>query len=204
MINFKPTYEQIVAAYKKKGYKFYTEGNYNINFFGIRKDNILDNKFSDTLGMAFKVSGQPETVIIPGTTCPGLYGGRAAMNPRPGGVAIICPGQYIGVWEFVDDYVTWLKYPFFRQVGTFKIWRDGDKDTIVDQVNEQLSNNDGLNCHRMSWDGVIGQQALNNWSEGCQGAEEPHFKKLLPPVRACVQRYGYKLTYTLFMESDFQ
>lgn len=196
------TIEKLKEVYAKKNYRFYEKGDYNINFFGIRSDNVLDNKFSDILGMAFYIKGKPQIILIPGTTCPGLYYGHAAMNPRPGGVAIIKPGQYIGVWKFIDSYTGWLNYPYFQQVGKFTIWRDGDKDTELDQVNEQEALGVGLNCHRMS---NINQVALyvNNWSEGCQGANEDEFEKLLPATRECVKLYGFNLTYTLFEKSDF-
>jgi hypothetical protein len=195
------TYQEIKAIYKKKGYKFFEGGDFDLNIFGIRRDDVYDNYFSDRLGIAYKEKGVEKVIIIQATTCPGLHGGRAVMNPRPGGVAVIAPGQYPKVWKFVDDYSTWLSYPFFKQVGTFKIWRDGDKDKELDRVNLQDVAGAGLNGHRMSWNGVKGQP-VNNWSEGCQGAEEPEFKKLLEPIRAACILWSPIFTYTLFDATD--
>lgn len=200
------TFTKVLEAYKKKGYKFYTRGNFNVNLFGIRMDNVLDNKFSDFLGIAYYVNDRATLIVIPATTCPGLYGGHAAMNPRPGGVAIIKPGQYIGSHQFIDSYTGWLKYPYFQQVGKLTIWRDGDKDTEIDPTNEQFSEGDGINIHMMSNDEVIESKnaIVNNWSEGCNGAVKKEFKKLFAAVRECVTRYGFNFTYTLFEKADFQ
>jgi len=200
---FKPTTEEVIAAYKKKNYRFYKYGDYNLNFYGIRMDDVLDNYFSDLIGIIFNADGKTEHIQIPATTCPGLFGGHAAKNPREAGVAILVPDQYPHAWKFIDDYTTWLNYPFLLQVGKFRIWRDANKDEVVDHVNEQDAIGTGINCHRMSWNNVSGQP-VNNWSEGCQGAEEPEFKKLLVPLRESSKKYGPIFSYTLFEKKDFE
>ena len=199
---FTPTEEQLREIFKKKGYVFFDKGDFNINFFAVREDNIFDNYFSDTLIQSYYVDKKFEQVVIPGTTNAGLWGGRAVMNPRPGGVAIVKPGQYRNVWKFIDSYEGWLNYPYFQQVGKFTIWRDDNKDTIIDQTNEQVAINTGINCHRMS---RINENGLtvNNWSEACIGAIEPEYKKLLEPTRESVKRYGLLFSFTLLMRSDF-
>lgn len=197
-----PSYDKIQAVYKKKGFRFFENGDYNVNIFGIRTSEIFTNKFDDIIGLAYKFENTKHTLIIPGTTKPGLFGDGAVLNPRPEGVAIIIPGYYRSVWKFIDDYSTWLNYPFFYQIGKFKIWRDNNKDTILDHINEKDAPSNGLNLHRMSWNNISGQY-VNNWSEGCQGAEEPEFKKLLPIIRKSVKVYGQVFSYALFNISDF-
>lgn len=201
---FNPSIEEIKNVYKKKNYPFYKQGDYNLNLYGIRMDDVLDNYFSDTLGCIYNINGVAQQMNIPATTCPGLYGGHAALNPRKEGVAIMVPGHYPKLWKFVDDYTTWLNYPFLWQVGKVKLWRDNNKDTVIDHVNEgEYGPGTGINCHRMSWNNVSGQP-VNNWSEGCQGAEEPEFKKLLEPLRKSTAIFGNVFSYTLLEKKDFE
>ena len=192
------TQDKLISAYKNKNYPYYKQGDFNVNLFGIRCVDSFDNKFSDILGISYSENGVLKILTIPGTTRPGTL-----LHDIPGGVACIVPGYYPKIWEFRDDYTGWLKYPYFYQIGKFRIWRDEKKDEIIDHTNEQDIANVGLNCHRMSWDGIEGQTGVFNWSEGCQGSEEPEFKKLLPIIRESVKKYGNIFSYALFELKDF-
>lgn len=192
------TIVQIIKAYKNKQYFYNPMG---LNIFGIRTSDNFTNKFDDFIGIISNF-GVPELTVIPGTTKGGWYGAGAVFDPIPGGIAVIEPGQYLNIWEFHDTYDGWLKYPYMQQIGTFRIWRDGNKDKIIDHVCGQSIDNAGLNLHRMSWNGISGQD-VNNWSEGCQGSEEPEYKKILPPIRQYLVNHANKFAYTLFEYKDF-
>lgn len=201
---FKPSIEDLKKCFLEKKYRLYTK-NMSINLFGIRNNSEeYDNVFSDTLGILYVDSNRGwQQVQIPGTTKPGLWGGQAVMNPRPGGVAVLVPGQYLRVWRWMDTYTQFTKYPFMRQIGDFNLYRDGNKDKKLDKVNmETVGEGTGINMHIMS---IIGKKnnVVNNWSEGCQGSPEPYYRKFLPVIRKSVKIYGDTFSYTLFSKEDF-
>jgi hypothetical protein len=49
---------QLRAVLKKKGYAFFESGDFNLNIIAIREDDKFDNKFSDTVHIAYKVFGK--------------------------------------------------------------------------------------------------------------------------------------------------
>lgn len=199
---FSPTIDQVHDAYERKGYKFFNSGDYDLNIYGIRMDNVYDNEFSDPLGIIYPLNKKMYQIQIPGTTCPGLYGGHAVMNPRPEGVAVMVPGQYLRLWEFIDSYDGWLNYPYMHQIGKVRLYRDGNKDTILDPVKESEYGPVGINMHRMSGIDKPGK-FVNNWSEACIGAIEPEFKKFLPIFREATKKWGNRFSFTLFEKKDF-
>ena len=82
------------------------------------------------------------------------------------------------------------------------IYRDGDKDLYFKRgagmtIQRGLF---GINIHRMSNNGK-NSNILNTrqavWSEGCQGATEPEFKKILPIIREDARRFGNLFSYTV-------
>jgi len=63
----------------------------------------------------------------------------------------------LGVYQFIDDYTTWLNYPFFKQVKPMKYWRDSNKDKELDKTQLQLNQIFDTHFHRGSNAGVTGQ-----------------------------------------------
>ena len=51
------TFTSIKAALAKKGYTFYTNGDYNLNLIGIRDSRKATNKFDDILCCMYKKRG---------------------------------------------------------------------------------------------------------------------------------------------------
>jgi hypothetical protein len=143
-------------------------------------------------------------LTIPATTKPGLKGSILEPVTVDGvtGTAVIKPGQYPGAWEFHDTFDEFSKYPYFRQVGPVDYWRDGDKDLVIDHVQDQEDRIFGTHWHIMSHIDTYGSGQVNNWSLGCMGAPEPEFKKILPVIRKAVKRYGKKFTGTLIESKD--
>lgn len=201
--------DKIKDIFKEKGY-FLNESNYIINIIGIRMDNIYDNLFTDKcIIMWINEYNKWETHLIDSwTTMPGTLGKGGAFNPFNGRLGIIKPGQYQKVWRFIDSYSLWLRYPFFHQVGKFQIYRDADKDHVMEYSNPvEDSYHQGFNCHRMTNNGVISKQlnfAWATWSAGCQGAPEPIFKKLVELARITTKVQGHSIfPYTLLEQKDF-
>lgn len=199
-----PLYDKLKECVERKGYVFFNQGNYNLNIIFNRTSDVFTDHFTDILYIAYMVNGEKKVLSIPATTKAGSYYVKNPITYQGvTGVAVIVPGQYRGVYQLVDDYVTWLKYPFFRQVKGMNYYRDFDKDNEVEAVQYQENKIFGTHIHRMSNNGVTGH-TIYNWSAGCMGAEEPFFKKVLPLAREAVKLYGNSFTCTIMEAEDFQ
>ena len=89
------TREQVEEAVKSKGYKWFENGNYNLNIVGIRNSDTFDevtNKFDDLLTVSYKVGNDLQYHQWNCTTDPGKYYTENLLNED--GVAILVPGQY--------------------------------------------------------------------------------------------------------------
>lgn len=201
------TYQEIEKAVKDKGYKWYT-GAYNLNCIWERTSDIFTNKFTDFLHIAYQATkdGQGFVFTIPATTKAGLKGSVLEPTKVDGvtGTAVIKPGQYLSSWEFRDTYKEFSSYPYFRQIGKIDYWRDGDKDNVIDRVQDQEDRIFGTHWHRMSQNDTYGSGLVNNWSLGCMGSPEPEWEKILPLIKKGVQAYGTKFTGTLLETKDFK
>lgn len=198
-----------------KGHDFFDN---SVNLIGVRKDNFFDNGFTDSLYIPYTdhKTGEKKLEVLPWTTLAGSLGRGGALDPltvggvniKTGkwevvtGVAVLKAGQYKGAYEFRDSYFGWLSYPYFYQAKEVLVYRDGNKDKIFDRDPSVPIHRGhfGINIHRMSNNGV--KQGFVNapgvsWSQGCQGAIEPEFKKLLNVVRKDVPKFGKFFTYTL-------
>src|ERR1035437_9864944 len=114
------TYQELKGAIEKKGYIFFADGNYNLNFVWERTSNIFTNMFTDFLHIAYRDnSGAEQLVSLRATTKASLYSHGGAMDPLPQGEAVIMPAQYHSSWSFTMGNGTgiapWGK-PYFQQV----------------------------------------------------------------------------------------
>ena len=48
------TLDAVRATFRKKGYAFFDQGDYNLNVFGVRRENMLSDRFDDYLGAVYK------------------------------------------------------------------------------------------------------------------------------------------------------
>ena len=90
-----PTREQIETAVKAKGYKWFENGDYNLNIVGIRNSETLEevtNKFDDHITLSYKVGGEWKFHCFDCTTDPGKHWVENIM--REEGVAILKENQY--------------------------------------------------------------------------------------------------------------
>jgi len=198
------TYESIRKSVLAKNYKWY-EGNLNVNIIWERTSDDITNMFTDFLHIVYTENNINKTLSLPATTKPGIRGGIDSPIIYEGitGTAIIIPGQYISSWEFKDTYKEFSEYPYFRQVKGIKYWRDGNKDLIIDHVQEQDNKIFNTHCHRMSNTGTYGLGFINNWSLGCMGCPEPIWYAVLPIIRESVKLYGTIFSGTILESNDF-
>lgn len=191
-------YQELKDILSGKGFKFFT-GELNLNFIWERTNDVITNKFTDFLHIAYEEDNFQKVLTIPATTKPGIKGSTDSPITYEGvtGTAIIIPNQYLGAWQFKDTDKEFSKYPYFRQIKPIDYWRDGDKDQIVDHVQQQDDKIFGTHWHKMSQNGTDGSGLVNNWSLGCMGAPEPEFKKILPLVRKSIPLHGDIFTGTI-------
>ena len=186
------TYQEIKKTVEDKGFVFFDKGDYNLNFMWYRNDLIADNHFSDDLYVAYKANGIEQVLNVKCTTIPGLRG--SLYNPITvagiTGTAIIKEGQYRSAWKFIDSYTQFSTYPFFQQIKTIDYYRDGNKDNIIDEVNEQDNRLFGTHWHRMSNVGdkrMIESFEINNWSLGCMGSPIVEWDKVIELTRTAIK-----------------
>ena len=101
-----PTREQIETAVKAKGYKWFENGNYNLNIVGVRNAETLNevtNKFDDHLTLSYKVDGEWNYHCFDCTTDPGKHWVENVLNES--GVAILKENQYKGTTKWMQSTI---------------------------------------------------------------------------------------------------
>lgn len=194
------TYDQIKALYLSKNYKFYENGQYNVNLGGRRnKDLTITDKFNDICFVAYiDEFNQKQCLEFQATTKPGLkYLSQELGNPN--GTFILDPGQYSGVWMVGYHHRGQAnQYPAYEQKGVFKGHRDKILNGKFDLDGPPYTDAAGVNGHHAA----IGESALvGPWSSGCQvlSSDKEH-KIWLAIGERCAELYGNSFTYTLFQD----
>lgn len=174
------------ATLKKLGYKWFTEGDYNLNIVGIRNSltgNKVTNAFDDYIVVAYKLNGVWGVKMWPCTVDNG------------GGSARVVPGQYTG------SHAIGLhqgKYEALRQVGPLTVERDYTKDGIYNPLKKETGVF-GINIHKAGVDSV----QVNNWSEGCQVFKRSaDFAAFMIIAKKAAALHGNRFTYTLIESKD--
>ena len=188
------TLPNILERVKKKGYKVFTSGDYNVNIIGVRTANRISNSFDDFLYIVFKVKGEWINLCFPITTDPGLY---HLQNPAyVVGTAIMYPKQYRGVYKLGKHRG---QYEALVQTGgKVKIYRDKNKDEVLDHDPENMAvGYFGLNIHRSSKHNS-GSKKVEKWSAGCQVFQNPKdYDIFIAICKKAAAVWGNSFTYTL-------
>ena len=131
------TREQVEKAVKAKGYKYFENGDLNVNIVGIRNStpgNKVTNLFDDWLTISYKINGIWQFFIWNATTDPG----KAPMvtGNKIGGIARVVPGQYPG------SHMIRLhqgKYEALGQKANIKVYRVIYRDWETDRKSTRLN-----------------------------------------------------------------
>lgn len=182
--------DTVLNEMKSRGYKVFESGNYNLNVVGIRNVYGKVNSFDDLITVFYKVAGEWRFHEFKATTDPGLYYLKNPMNIN--GTAILCPGQYpkshkIGLHRNA--------YSAMVQIGKLRVFRDRDKDEVLDFVQPQDAIGTGINIHKAGSSSTI----VDRWSAGCQVfAREADFQQFMNLVyKQRDSGLGDTITYTL-------
>lgn len=185
-----------------KGYVFF-DGNkqLNLNLVGIRRANAGTNKFDDFLVMMYKDKNlNPTCKVYPITTDPGEYWLKNPINPR--GTAVLVPGQYRGTWKLGKHQ---NNYEALVQRKEVKVWRDNNKDEVIDYRQLKLINQGyfGINIHRSN--PYDQSYVVGKWSAGCQVFQRvDDFNEFMQLCRDSAELYGNSFTYTLLTEQELR
>lgn len=186
--------------FAKKGYAYFTKGNYNLNIIGVRsnQDNKVTNKYDDYLVVIYNTETGIKRQIYTITTEPGLKLMKASNNVK--GTAILAPGQYRGAYK-IDKHRG--KYDALCQRNkVVKVYRDNNRDTVYDYKPESIDTGMfGINIHRSNefWT----RTTIDGYSAGCQVFNDPkEFNSFMILVKKSSKLFGNCFTYTLVNEED--
>ena len=198
----RPTRQQIETAVKAKGYKWFENGDYNLNIVGVRNaetENEVTNKFDDFVTLTYKVNQEWNYHCFDATTDPGKHWVENIM--RESGVAILKENQYrsshkIGLHQG--------KYEALRQQKPVQVYRDNNLDEYYDLKKENIQEGIfGINIHRATkYEGRKSTQ-IDKWSAGCQViAANDDFRLFMEICNKAKDTWGNSFTYTLINSND--
>ncbi len=190
-------FERLQSAMMKKGYPFYTRGDYNLNIVGIRSSDINSNAFNDVLCVLFYWQGAPILLTFDATTDPGVYWRENPMNVN--GTAIVVPDHYRGLWQIGMHQ---NKYDALVQRREICVYRDADCDHQLSANNVTIERGFfGINCHHASFTGT--SQCVDKWSAGCQVVADIYdFNVFMALCHKSADLHGNRFSYTLLQEED--
>jgi hypothetical protein len=200
----RPTRQQIETAVKAKGYKWFENGDYNLNIVGVRNGETgtkVTNKFDDFLTLSYKVDGEWNYHCFDATTDPGKHWVENIM--REEGVAILKENQYRGSHKIGLHQG---KYEALRQQKPVQVYRDNDLDGNYDLLEENIQEGIfGINIHRATkWEGKKSTQ-IDKWSAGCQViAANDNFRLFMEICNKAKDTWGNSFTYTLINTNDLE
>lgn len=191
------TREQVEKVMTKKGYTYFSNGNYNLNLIGVRCNinTKVTNHFDDIMIVTYKSNGEWIYKEYPITTDPGVKSLKQLVNIN--GCAILVPGQYKGC------FMVGLHkgYTALVQRDNVKVYRDRNKDEYYDLNPNTIDTGlFGINIHKSGKESFI----VDNWSAGCQVfAKEKDFTDFMTIINKSKAIYGNRFTYTLLDKNDF-
>ena len=197
------TREQIESTVKSKGYKWFENGDYNVNIVGVRNSDTgtrVTNRFDDCLTISYKEDGEWKFHCFECTTDPGDDWMDKPMNSK--GCAILVPGQYRGSHKL---RLHQGRYLALGQQKDVKVYRDRDQDGEYDfdesTIDEGLF---GINIHRATGK-YAGKTStyVDKWSAGCQViASNDDWHTFLDICQTARDKWSNNFTYTLIESKD--
>jgi peptidoglycan hydrolase-like protein with peptidoglycan-binding domain len=140
----------------------------------LRTDDKLTNSYDDFVVLF--VNGEIKMIAPCSTTAGNYYIQNPITYGGVTGTAIAVEQQVIGSHQFVykKDWTTlWLKMPYFKQIKPIGIFRDGNKDGILNRA-KIFMGLFGINLHRGGLGGMI-----DKWSAGCQVTPDVFWKEII-------------------------
>jgi len=193
------TTQEIIKVMEDKGFPVFKNfnKNYNLNIIGIRTKDNSSNAFNDQLIVLWKYNGEWNRLNYKITTDPGTYWRENPMNVN--GTAILCEGHHKGMWSFGFHR---NKYKALVQTTPVEVYRDNNKDNVLDFDVPKEKGLFGINCHKASYSGTSTQ--VDKWSAGCQVfADSGEYYEFLELCEDAENNWGNRFSYTLLLEEWF-
>jgi hypothetical protein len=195
--------DHIRRALEHKGYKFFENGDYNVNIVGIRNSltkNQVTNRFDDLITVCYKIGGEWNYHEFDCTTDPGTHWVENCMIPEKG-VAILKEGQYRGSHKIRKHQG---RYEALGQCRPVTVYRDNNRDDVY---NLNTENTDtglyGINIHRATKYAGKKSTQVDKWSAGCQViASNDDWTKFMKIMRKARDTWSNSFTYTLIESKD--
>jgi len=196
------TREQIESAVKSKGYKWFENGDYNVNIVGIRNSetkNKVTNKFDDCITVSYKKNGEWKFYCFECTTDPGTHWVENIM--RKEGVAVLKEGQYKGSHKIRKHQG---RYEALGQQRPVTVYRDANKDGTYDLSDDNTQTGlFGINIHRATKYAGKKSSQVDKWSAGCQViAANDDWTLFMKIMRKARDTWSNNFTYTLIESKD--
>jgi len=189
---------EIINVLKHLNYRVFTNGLYNVNIIGVRNNSTKPNSFDDELHIIYRDNKNAVIhKIYDITTDAGLHYLLNPMNSK--GTALLVPNQYRGTWKIGLHRG---KYEALVQSKPVKVWRDGNKDNVLD-FDSTVTHEGvfGINIHRANANRESVQ--VDKWSAGCQVFANPDsYADFMSIIKKSRDIYGNSFTYTLVTEKD--
>ena len=197
MIAQKIAIAKVRSTLLRLNYGFWENGNYNLNIIGVRKEKGSMDVYDDWIMCIYKRDGIWCMDEWTATVDPGKYWVKNFDNPN--GVAYLVPGQYRSAWSIGKHRG---KYDALVQVKPVQVYRDNNKDEVVDLNPTTIDTGIfGINIHRSHETALM--TSVDQWSAGCQVFQRPEdFAKFMELARLSASLYGNKFTYTLIDELE--
>ena len=188
---------KVQSVLEKKGFAFFTRGDYNLNIVGVRSNNRIANKFDDNLLCLYRDKGKWVVDDYTITTDAGTHWLKNPMNDK--GCAILKANQYRGCYQLGlhrGDYNALV------QRGAVEVYRDNNKDNFHDLDESTLDKGYfGINIHRSNPKTESIQ--VNKWSAGCQVFKnKSRYDKFISTCKKSSEMWGNSFTYTLINKKE--
>jgi hypothetical protein len=193
--------EKLRQVYDKKGYKFFDEGDYNLNILGIRNNFGNADSFDDWLCLVYKVDDRWVVDTYAITTEPGPN-----ILKRPivkGGTAILIPDQYRGAYKIGTHGGKRRYTALCQRLGKVSVWRDDNRDRKPNYEGQPHRGMFGINIHR-HW-GPNDREYTGGVSAGCQVFQSSKdFYEFMEICHVSAEMYSNSFTYTLIDNTDLE
>lgn len=183
----------IISRMEKKAYKVFKHDYkaYNLNLIGIRSQSREANTFDDFIGYFYRYEGQWQFKLYKATTDPGLYYLNQPLNKK--GTAILKANQYRSAFTLGLHRG---RYKALKQMAPLTVYRDSNRDELLDCRGKEETGLFGINIHRAS--AYRESQLVNRWSAGCQLIANPgDYNEFISLCTKAAANWGPEFTYTL-------
>lgn len=168
--------------------------NYNLNLIGVRTLDDASNKFNDLMIVMWYYGGEWNRLNFNITTDAGVYYRENPMNVN--GTAILKEGHHKGLWTIGKHRG---QYEALVQLGVAEVYRDNNKDDVLDFDCGTQTGVFGINCHRANQNAT--STNVDKWSAGCQVFANPKdFGLFMDICNRGAENWGNKFSYTLLLE----